>query len=183
MTSMTKRAGTVLEKLRCLSEDDSTTAFRDVARAIVELRSGYTHEDLPDWKGRSLEYREAIENLYRQAELPPDSESSVQAKLRYHIGNVVREVAPVEDLAALGLKPKGPADRAKDRPYTSRRQPAAVRRTSADNPLVLAALALDSLRLMNNLDTSDDDRPVAEKVVRQIMDECITYLSGNGGHP
>lgn len=175
-TDKTTAAGQVLERLRNLQESDTTSTFRAVASSIVELRKTYQHEGKPDWTGRSPEYREAIEALYRQAELPSDSEGSTQAKLRYHIGNVVRELAPENELLELGLKAKGPRDRGPEYRAHSR-TPAAVRRTTADNPLVLAALAQDAIRLLDVVTIDAGDKPVVDKVVRAILDDCVSFLA------
>lgn len=171
-------ADDVLQQLTSLveNEDSSTADYRRAAEAIVKLRETFSHKDLPDWTGRSLEYRDMIERLYRQAEIPADSGSpSTQSKLRYHIGNVVRETAPEEHLEALGLEKKGPAGRAVGRPRS--RRPAELRKTRADNPLILSALALDSIRLLQVVEYTDGDREVVEQVVRQIVDECMNFLS------
>lgn len=177
----TPAAGQVLECLRALHTDHSTTAFRAAACAIVNLRSLSTHEGVTDWTGRSLEYRDAIESLYRQANVPPDSESPIQAKVRYHIGNVLREVAPADELEALGLAVSGPKGRAAaNRASTGgrRRVPAEVTRTRIDSPLTVAALGLDALKLLRVMDIQPGDQDLADDLVRKILDEAVAYLKG-----
>lgn len=43
--------------------------------------------------------------------MPPDSADSVQASLRYHVGNVLREIVPRAQLEAVNLKPSSPKER------------------------------------------------------------------------
>ena len=178
--SRNKRAEAVLDALGRLHEDASTTAYREAAHAIVELRRKFEIAGTPDWTGRSAEYRELIERLYRQAEVPADSDANVQSKLRYHIGNVLREVAPPEELEVLGLAVQGPRGRmreARQEGHRRGRPPADVRRARVDNPLITSALALDCLRLLRVTDIDPEDRDAVERVVRQIIDEAVEFLS------
>lgn len=89
----------------------SSERLRAAAEAIVALRQCFEHEGMPDWAGRSPDYRYHVEQAYRRADFPADGTSPLQANVRYHVGNVMREVAPPEHLNALGLKPKGPRGR------------------------------------------------------------------------
>lgn len=172
-------AQAVLAALQALHKDQEVPTFRAAARAIVDLRRLYQHEGVTDWTGRSLEYRDAIEHLYRQAEVPPDSESNVQAKIRYHVGNVLREVAPAEELKELGLAVAGPKGRAQQKRAEgggSRRQPAEVTRTRIDSPLTVAALGLDAVKMLRVMDVQGEDRDIVDGLVRKMLDECLAYL-------
>lgn len=174
-----KVADNVLSTLRALHDDQSTTAFRSAAQALVSLRQLYDHEGRTDWTGRSVEYRDAIEALYRQAEVPPDSESPIQAKVRYHVGNVLREVAPADELEALGLSVAGPKGRAQQNRAAGggrRRPPAEVTRTRIDSPLTVAALGLDAVKMLRVMDIQGDDREIVDGLVRKILDEAVAYL-------
>jgi hypothetical protein len=96
-----------LQKVQAAIRDDSVANLKAAARAIVELRSRFEWNGLPDWAGHSIEYRYHIERLYREAGVPSDSEGPLQARLRYHVSNVVREVAPLWHLEELGLLKNG----------------------------------------------------------------------------
>jgi hypothetical protein len=180
-----QRAGAaqaVLEALQALHTDQSTTAFRAAGQAVVALRQLYTVDGRTDWTGRSVEYRDAIEGLYRQADLPPDSESPVQSKVRYHVGNVLREVAPAEELEALGLATAGPKGRAQANRAAGgrrRRAPAEVTRTRIDSPLTVAALGLDALKMLQVMDIQDEDKDIVDDLVRKMLDEAVEYLRGS----
>lgn|GEM_PF-5028532 len=87
------------------------TLLRRLAELIVRLRGQYEFEGHTDWAGRGGEYREAIAGAYREAGVPQDTVDGLQAALRYHIGNVLREVAPPDELQAAGLDPEGPLER------------------------------------------------------------------------
>ena len=174
-------AEAALTTLLALHTDQSTGAFRAAAQAIVQLRQGFKVDGATDWTGRSVEYRDVVERLYRQAEVPPDSESPIQAKVRYHVGNVLREVAPAAELEALGLAVAGPKDRAQAARAAGggrRRPPAEVTRTRVDSPLTIAALGLDALKLLQAMHIEDDDKALVDSLVRKMLDEAVNYLKG-----
>lgn len=120
--------GTNLVRNYVHTETTKTILLRELARVVVELRSLFTTEDgRADWAGRSYSYRETVARIYSEAGIPPDSLESMQSALRYHIGNVLREVAPPTELADLGLKANRPVDRVKE----SRDRLAALARAGA----------------------------------------------------
>lgn len=96
------------------SQSSLTECYKDLATVIVQLRGQFAHpklEGLKDWKGQSQECREAVAKIYETAGVPADSVSGIQAAIRYHIGNALRQVAPAEHMEKLGLDPRGPAER------------------------------------------------------------------------
>lgn len=96
-------------------ETSKTAILKDLARVVVDLRQRFHTEDgRTDWAGRSHAYREAVARIYHEAGVPPDSLDGMQAALRYHVGNVLREVAPADELEDLGLKAKTPVERVKE---------------------------------------------------------------------
>lgn len=99
------------------AEKQPADQYRRLAELVVELRQRFQspNREIPDWAGRSKDYREAITRMYATVAIPPDSEAGVQARIRYHVSNRVREVAPAEDLTELGLSSEGSAEKAKTR--------------------------------------------------------------------
>ncbi|MEU8840245.1 hypothetical protein AB0D97_14090 [Streptomyces roseus] len=85
---------------------EQTTLLRNVARVLVEVR-----RRTDNWSGRGKEYRDFAARIYSGAGIAPDSLDGVQAAVRYHIGNIIREVATPEQLEDHNLKVLGPADR------------------------------------------------------------------------
>lgn len=107
---------TLHNALRAAVLDPTTENLKEAATQIVILRAVYhRHEGLPDWAGRSIDYRHAIERAYRNAGVPSDSEDGLQASLRYHVSNVLRSVAPPEELEKLGLSTSGARKRRQER--------------------------------------------------------------------
>lgn len=93
-------------------EESKTAVLKDLARVIVHLRSRFrTVDGDVDWAGHSWEYRQAAARMYDLADVPPDSVAGVQASIRYHIGNVLREAVQVKELKAVGLLPTSPRER------------------------------------------------------------------------
>ena len=97
------------------AKEGGTTILRSLAHVLVELRARHeTSDGVTDWAGRSGDYRSAAASIYEQSRLSEDELTAMQAALRYHVGNVLRAVAPADELAALGMTTKRPVDRVRD---------------------------------------------------------------------
>lgn len=92
-----------------------TETLRELAKVVVSLRMKYKYKDLTDWGGNNGDYRKRIADMYQKAGLDKDSESSMQKALRYHVGVMVRKVAPVKELETLGIIPKTQSQRQLDK--------------------------------------------------------------------
>lgn len=89
-----------------------TDLLRQLASVVVDLRSRFSLDDgRPDWGGRSPDYRSYIADLYTRAGVPKDKLDTIQAAMRYHVGNLIRERAPKDELLAVGLTTTAPRDR------------------------------------------------------------------------
>jgi hypothetical protein len=103
-------------------EETKTQVLKDLAVVVWRLRSRFrTNEGGRDWAGQSYEYRMAAARMYEEAGVPTDSVANVQAALRYHVGNVLREKVPAEELREAGLLVTSPRER-----ITSSREEAAA---------------------------------------------------------
>lgn len=113
--------------LRRLVSYDSkrTAALKAFAQDVCTLRRLYD-----DPAGTSGPYKDAIQRVYAAVEIPPDSESSLQASIRYHIGNALREEFTAEELQAVGLSEKTPLERARE----ARQSPTAETGDKATQP-------------------------------------------------
>lgn len=86
--------------------------LRACAAVIVEIRAHFILEDgRTDWGGRSPAYRKIIHDIYQRAHVPTDRYDTVQAALRYHVGNLLRDRVSADDLAAVGLSGVSPKQR------------------------------------------------------------------------
>lgn len=150
------------------------------AEALVALRRQFVYEGRPDWAGRSGEYRDLVERLYRQAGVPSDSESSMQANLRYHLGNALRQVAPPEDLEALGMQTKGPLARVQqsraNNPRASRPRPAVIR---PGDPASMARVAIDAVRALRTMAPGPEVIVDLRTLVAETEDLLSTIDPGN----
>lgn len=96
---------------RYLAHHD-TEDLRAVATRFVEAREHfYTKEGEPDWTGRTYAYRRWVREVMTSANTPPESLATVQAAIRYHVGNILRDRLDAEALAVLGLRPESPRER------------------------------------------------------------------------
>lgn len=174
--AITSASARALQALRQVVDDPTIVNSRAAAEAIVTLRQQFEHDGLPDWTGRSPGYRDCIERLYRQAEVPKDSDGGLQANLRYHVGNVLRQVAPPEELAALGLSVDGPLARVKSNRVAGPRRPKPPRVAlfrGVTSSAGLATLALAAVRTIADMGDTDG----AEETLRLLLDETVQLLT------
>jgi hypothetical protein len=87
-----------------------TVLLKNIATVIVEIRRRHN-----DWLGRTYEYRQEVADMYRQANIPPDSLSSLQTAVRWHVSTQLRNVLPSDELKRLELSPASGADKQRDR--------------------------------------------------------------------
>lgn len=79
-------------------------AAREVARLLVQLRTFYTTADgVTDWAGRTNAYRQQVAAIYSAAGVSPDDKQRVGNAIRWYVRSELREQAPADELATLGL--------------------------------------------------------------------------------
>ena len=95
------------------SDDDARKGIlREVAVAFVSAREHFfTKEGAPDWLGRTYAYRRWVRETMSLANVPPANLNTVQAAIRYHVGNVLRSHLDEETVAGLGLLQESPRER------------------------------------------------------------------------
>ncbi len=96
---------------------DLTRLRREAASAMVEARGHFiTRDGSADWSGRSHAYHAFAGEVFSEANVPRDLAPTVQASIRYHSGNLVREFVDAAELAAAGFQsPATPRERAAER--------------------------------------------------------------------
>lgn len=174
--AITAASARAVDALQQVVSEPSTEHARHAAETLVALRKQFRHEGITDWAGRSAGYRDLVERLYRQAGVPSDSESNLQANLRYHLGNVLRKVAPPEDLAALGMSVDGPLARIKSTRAAAPRRPRQARATTFSgitDPAALAELALAAVRTISAMEANLD---AACDSLQALLDETAEVL-------
>lgn len=89
-----------------------TDLLREAARQFVDAREHfYTKEGDPDWLGRTHAYRLWVREVMSEAHVPGEEVTSLQAAIRYHSGNMLRDRLDDDTLDALGLKKSSPRER------------------------------------------------------------------------
>lgn len=107
-----KRRGVDLIQWYQSVEQSKTEILKTLAEVVVDIRSQFQDESgITDWRGNTWEYRRFMEDLYEKAGIPPDSKSTIQAALRYHVGNVLRSRVPRKELEAADLLATSPRER------------------------------------------------------------------------
>lgn len=90
----------------------STSDLRVIAAAFVDARAYfYTRDGDPDWRGRTAAYRRWVREVMGTANVPAAEVATLQAAVRYHTGNLLRERLDPDELADLGLRAEGPRER------------------------------------------------------------------------
>jgi hypothetical protein len=93
----------VIEALERAYVEGTTESLADAARVLVEARSRFTRDGLPDWCGRSWGYRQLVTAARDELALPRGEWVRMCNAIRYHVSIEVRiRVAP-ETVAAIGL--------------------------------------------------------------------------------
>lgn len=121
------------EARRCLVSWETdpvsrTVTLKQLAALLVDLRSLYTRNGMPDWSGRSFEYRAQVSWIMNSAGLLDEDRAKIIGLLRYHVGNELRERVPEEELLAAGLKAASPKQRVLDSKGTYKSVDTAVKR-------------------------------------------------------
>lgn len=111
-----RTATRTLRKALTADATERTRLLRTVADLLVDLRGLHTGADgLPDWRGKSFAYRDAVRDIYAGAGLSSESNDTTKTALRYHVGNALRERLSRDDLEAAGLLALDPRDRQQHR--------------------------------------------------------------------
>lgn len=157
-------------------EDHRTDHLKDLAPIVVDLRGSFQLDDnRRDWSGRSTGYRQAMSDLYTRARVPSDKLDTVQAALRYHVGNLLRERTSDEELAAVGLKPIAPKER-----LATQRQALAAQRATAAPRQDAARLAAYAQALMDYLDENALPNLAPERIVATRL--ALEAVQARVGH-
>lgn len=164
--------GRALVRTALTNREQRPSALRRLAELVVDLRRYYSNEDgTIDYRGRTWDYRERIREMFDKWGVPADSEDNLQASLRYHVGNYLREVLTPEELVEAGLQPAGPRQRLQN---TRDELRAIVRAIGHDEELkeenLPTSVALDSaLRLIRLVEARPDlSSKVSSSLLSQI---------------
>jgi hypothetical protein len=126
--------------------DDKTTHLREAATAFVDAREHFfTPEGSADWLGRTGAYRRWIRETFTLANVPNDERSTIQAAVRYHTGNILRDKLDADTLEDLGLRSEGPRERSTEKRVT---QSATLSLFGGGQAITDAEQMLSAFRLM-----------------------------------
>lgn len=159
-----------VEVLRQYLADHRTDHLKDLAPIVVDLRGSFTLDDgRQDWSGRSPAYRQAMADIYTRAQVPKEKLDTLQAALRYHVGNLLRDRATGEELAAVGLVARSPKER-----LANHRQALAAQREAAAPRQDAARLAAYSQQLVEFIDENAlGDLPPERAVATRLALEAV----------
>lgn len=105
-----------------------TVSLKQLASLLVDLRALYQRNGMPDWSGRSFDYRAQVSRIMGSAGLSDEDRSKIVGLLRYHVGNELRDRVPDEELLAAGLKVDSPKQRVLNAKGTYKSVDTAVKR-------------------------------------------------------
>lgn len=181
MTTTKALADRATEILRAYLSDHRTDHLRELAEIVVELRGAHTLEDgRADWSGRSPAYRQTMADIYARAKVPAENLDTVQAALRYHVGNLLRQRATGDDLEAVGLSRIAPSQRLATRRQALQAQAAVAAPRQDIARLTAYAQALLDFVDVNAVPELAPERAVASRLaleaVRQRAEELLGLL-------
>lgn len=95
-----------------LTENERTEHLRQAADSLVSAREHFfTKDGDPDWLGRTYAYRTWVREVYSLAGVPSADLATLQAAVRYHAGNIMRDRLSEDELTDLGLRSDSPRER------------------------------------------------------------------------
>lgn len=136
-----------------------TVALKQLASLLVDLRSQFERNGMPDWNGRSFQYRAFVSNIFDSANLTAAQRKEVVGLLRYHVGNELRERISPDELRAAGLKVESPKQRVLQAKGTYKTVETAVKRLSE---------AVESLRAIPVEEIDDDAREAFQEALEDM---------------
>ena len=115
-------------------------------------------------------------DLYSRAQVPPEKADTIQAAIRYHVGNLLRERTKGEELAAVGLSPIAPRTR-----LATRRKVLQAQAANAAPRQDVARLAVMAQALLEHIDpdavpTLPGERAVAARLALEAVDRRVEHL-------
>lgn len=160
-------------------ERKRTDDLRALATVVVEMRRQFTTKDGdPDLGGRTEGYRQSIAHVYARAGIPEEEMDTVQAALRYHVGNELRERFSAEELARAGLSSISPKERltvirkalqAQREISVSRRN---VVKLSENAQAILDYVDLGAIKTM-----TPDQAKDAKRALEKVLDRSLELLA------
>jgi len=181
MSAMSKSPTRLVDEgvtiLRQYLVDHRTDHLKQLAEIVVQLRGEHTLEDgRKDWGGRSPAYRQSMADLYTRARVPEEKLDTVQAALRYHVGNLLRDQAAGDELEAVGLSPVAPKTR-----LTTRRKAIQAQAAQAAPPQDVARLAVMAQALVEHIAedaiaTLAPERAVAARIALEAVSTRAAQL-------
>jgi hypothetical protein len=148
LVTLKKTAAEHLRAAHHATDEARTSALRATAEALVDAREHfYTADGSSDWTGRSYAYRRFVGDVYTDAAVPREDLATLQAAIRYHVGNALRERLSPEDLDALGLRTVGPRERSVEK----RSRQSALLAQMGGEPIETPEDALDALHTVDRI--------------------------------
>lgn len=180
--SLESEAVRLLRGIRALGEDEKerrSILLRDLAETLVTLREHFLTDDgRPDMGGKTWAYRSMVRDLYAEANVPPAEVPSLQAAVRYHIGNVLRERLSEEELEDLGLSKASPRERVREA-HNQRSAVLSALKGGGGDPDVLRAITaalviLDKIPVERVAALRGNDKRQARAALRAIAEKATS---------
>lgn len=174
-----ERATDLLREYKGAHQDDKTGLARAIAETFVDIREHFVNDETgnPDWRGKTYPYRQMIGEIFSGANVPKDDASKIQAALRYHVGNVLRDRLSEDELDDLGLRAETPRRRSQQRResrtallYAATTQAEGVTPVGALRALH-AASALLGVACEGAADLAPKERQAADQVLDLIAEQ------------
>jgi hypothetical protein len=112
LSELQEQAVATLRRYYTVTERERTEALRETAGLFISAREHFfTREGTSDWLGRTYAYRRWVRECMSMANVPADDVTTVQAAIRYHSGNILRDRLDQDTLDSLGLRSASPRER------------------------------------------------------------------------
>lgn len=177
LADIQKAATAALSGSLSATDVERTDLLRGVARNFVDARAHFFNKDgEPDWTGRTHAYRTWVREVMTNAHVPGDEVTTLQAAIRYHSGNVLRERLGDEAIADLGLRKESPRERSVEKrgrtSETLNLFGAGGEIANVDEIVLLCTLAGRALARVNTAGLSQSDRRKARAALAELAEKA-----------
>ncbi|UIW13509.1 hypothetical protein PQD80_gp25 [Arthrobacter phage Lizalica] len=164
------------------ADTERTELLRNAARLFIDARAHFfTREGEPDWRGRTYAYRTWVREVMSAARVPGDEITSLQAAIRYHSGNLLRDRLGEDEIADLGLRKESPRERSVEKRERSSETlnlfGAGGEISSPTEIVLLCTLAERSLARVNMAGLSPNERRAAREALRSLAERASALAS------
>lgn len=158
--------------IQALQDEDYLTA----ANLVVDSRISHftTSDGLPDYRGTSYAYRSWYGEILDSLNLDKDERSKLAGRMRFHVGNVLRQRVDSSTLQEFNLKVESPKERGTQN-YNRRSEPYNI--ISSDDPAFSDEDIDDVVLIISKLSSRVETEKLSDYANNNLMESLKDFIS------